>query len=65
MNTDAANTEPVHHSPKPRVVGLHPGSMEMAPDFDDPLPDEFWFGQPIFPESIASTNGKDGELSKI
>ena len=27
------------------VLGLHPGSMVMAPDFDDPLPDEFWLGE--------------------
>ncbi len=27
-----------------RVAGLHEGSIAfMAPDFDDPLPDEFWF----------------------
>jgi hypothetical protein len=30
---------------KPRVLGMHPGSMVAAPDFDDPLPDEFWLGQ--------------------
>jgi len=30
---------------KPRILGMHPGSMVMAPDFDDPLPDEFWLGQ--------------------
>ena len=29
----------------PRKMGLHPGAMQMAPDFDDPLPDEFWFGE--------------------
>jgi len=23
-----------------RVPGLHPGAMEMSPDFNDPLPDE-------------------------
>ncbi len=28
--------------PKP---GLHPGSMIMSDDFDDPLPDEFWLGE--------------------
>jgi antitoxin (DNA-binding transcriptional repressor) of toxin-antitoxin stability system len=27
-----------------RIPGLHPGAMVMAPDFDDPLPDEFWTG---------------------
>jgi antitoxin (DNA-binding transcriptional repressor) of toxin-antitoxin stability system len=29
----------------PRVPGLHAGGMSMAPDFKDPLPDEFWAGQ--------------------
>lgn len=27
-----------------RKLGLHPGAMVMAPNFDDPLPDEFWTG---------------------
>jgi prevent-host-death family protein len=30
---------------RPRVLGMHPGSMTMAPDFDAPLPDEFWLGE--------------------
>ena len=30
---------------KQRQPGLHPGSMVMSDDFDDPLPDEFWLGQ--------------------
>ena len=30
---------------KKRVLGLHPGSMQMSDDFDAPLPDEFWFGK--------------------
>lgn len=25
-----------------RLADLHPGSIETTPDFDDPLPDEFW-----------------------
>ncbi|MFL5342496.1 MAG: addiction module protein [Gemmataceae bacterium] len=29
---------------KPRVLGLHAGMYEVAPDFDEPLPDEFWLG---------------------
>ena len=32
---------------KPRrkvILGMHPGAMIMAPDFNDPLPDEFWGG---------------------
>ena len=28
-----------------RVAGLHPGAIVMSPDFDDPLPDEFWLGK--------------------
>ncbi len=28
-----------------RTSNLHPGAMIMAPDFDDPLPDEFWLGK--------------------
>ena len=30
---------------KPRIVGLHPGSIWAAPDAFDPLPDEFWLGE--------------------
>ena len=30
--------------PGGRVAGLHPGAYQIAPDFDDPLPDEFWTG---------------------
>ena len=29
-----------------RVPGLHPGAIEPADDFDAPLPEEFWTGQP-------------------
>ncbi len=29
-----------------RILGMHPGAAVMAPDFDDPLPDEFWLGDP-------------------
>jgi antitoxin (DNA-binding transcriptional repressor) of toxin-antitoxin stability system len=28
----------------PRVAGLHPGALQPAPDFDVPLPDDFWAG---------------------
>jgi antitoxin (DNA-binding transcriptional repressor) of toxin-antitoxin stability system len=31
---------------KPRILGMHPGALEMSPDFNEPLPDEFWFGIP-------------------
>ncbi len=30
---------------KPRVMGLGAGRMWISPDFDDPLPDEFWLGK--------------------
>lgn len=29
----------------PRIAPLHPGSIWMSDDFDDPLPDEFWEGE--------------------
>ena len=29
---------------KPFILGLHPGAFEPAPDFDEPLPEEFWLG---------------------
>lgn len=32
--------------PGPRVAGLHAGAFQPAPDFDAPLPDDFWTGQP-------------------
>ncbi len=28
----------------PRKSNLHPGAFQPTPDFDDPLPDEFWLG---------------------
>jgi antitoxin (DNA-binding transcriptional repressor) of toxin-antitoxin stability system len=27
-----------------RIPGLHPGAIQIADDFDEPLPDEFWAG---------------------
>jgi virulence-associated protein VagC len=35
---------PTQSSTKRRVLGLHPGSMQISEDFDQPLPDEFWLG---------------------
>lgn len=29
---------------KPRVFGQHEGMIWMSPDFNDPLPDDFWLG---------------------
>ncbi len=28
-----------------RTAGLHRGAMTMAPDFDEPLPEDFWTGE--------------------
>lgn len=30
--------------PSTRVFGLYAGKIRMSEDFDDPLPDSFWFG---------------------
>ena len=27
-----------------RIANLHPGSIDVSEDFDEPLPDEFWLG---------------------
>ena len=35
---------PVSSTNKPRVAGLHAGSIGASDDFDEPLPDEFWMG---------------------
>ena len=29
----------------PRRAGLHEGKWDVAPDFDAPLPDDFWLGR--------------------
>ncbi len=39
-----ARLVPLEPSP-PRAAGLHPGALVPAPDFDAPLPDDFWAGQ--------------------
>jgi hypothetical protein len=28
-----------------RIFGLHAGAIDIADDFDEPLPDEFWLGE--------------------
>jgi antitoxin (DNA-binding transcriptional repressor) of toxin-antitoxin stability system len=28
-----------------RIAGLHAGAIQRAPDFDAPLPDDFWAGR--------------------
>jgi antitoxin (DNA-binding transcriptional repressor) of toxin-antitoxin stability system len=41
-----ARLVPLAASETGRIPGLHSGSMEAADDFDAPLPDDFWLGQP-------------------
>jgi hypothetical protein len=33
--------------PQQRIANLHPGALQPAPDFDAPLPDEFWLGKDV------------------
>ena len=33
--------------PGPRIAGLHAGAWEVGPEFDEPLPDEFWLGKDV------------------
>jgi antitoxin (DNA-binding transcriptional repressor) of toxin-antitoxin stability system len=35
---------PIPQESRKRIAGLHPGAMVMTPDFDAPLPEEFWMG---------------------
>jgi prevent-host-death family protein len=43
--TPVARLLPVEEVPKKeRVLDMHPGTIWMSDDFDDPLPDEFWLG---------------------
>lgn len=30
---------------KPFILDLHPGAITISDDFNDPLPDAFWFGE--------------------
>lgn len=39
-----ARLVPITQTPSQRIPGLHLGSMIASPDFDDPLPDNFWMG---------------------
>jgi antitoxin (DNA-binding transcriptional repressor) of toxin-antitoxin stability system len=43
-STPRARLVPFSAAP-PRTAGLHPGALQPAPDFDAPLPDDFWTGQ--------------------
>ena len=40
-----ARLVPVAQPKKRRIAGLNRGSIWSSPDFDVPLPDEFWLGQ--------------------
>jgi prevent-host-death family protein len=39
-----ARLVPITPPTQRRIPGLHPGSMIASPDFDAPLPDDFWSG---------------------
>ena len=41
-----AQVIPMPEKPKQRIAPLHPGAWEVSEDFDEPLPDEFWLGNP-------------------
>jgi hypothetical protein len=38
---------------RPRVLGLHQGSVWMSDDFDQPLPDSFWLEDAAGDEASA------------
>jgi antitoxin (DNA-binding transcriptional repressor) of toxin-antitoxin stability system len=42
-STPRARLVPIDPAPR-RAAGLHPGALQPAPDFDAPLPDDFWAG---------------------
>jgi len=45
-STPIARLVPIVPSPTGyRVAGLHPGTIWMSDDFDEPLPIEFWLGE--------------------
>ena len=44
--TPRARLVPIPAPVLQRVPGLHAGSITINPDFDAPLPDEFWTGTP-------------------
>ncbi len=43
-DTPVAKIVPVEVKTGKRIPNLHPGGW-ISDDFDDPLPDEFWFGE--------------------
>ena len=42
VRDDESASEPLD---VPRCAGLHEGVWDVAPDFDAPLPDDFWLGR--------------------
>lgn len=44
-NTPVARLVPLAVAAMSRVAGLHAGSSWMSPDFNEPLPDNFWMGE--------------------
>lgn len=44
--TPRARLVPIPAPVRQRVPGLHAGSITISPDFDQPLPDDFWTGTP-------------------
>jgi len=39
-----ARLVPITPAPRPRVAGLHAGTIWTSEDFDEPLPDALWLG---------------------
>lgn len=37
--------KPSQDKPRQRILDLHKGMVVIADDFDDELPDSFWFGE--------------------
>jgi prevent-host-death family protein len=44
-NLPVARLTPVNVAAMRRVAGLHHGAIWISPDFNDPLPDNFWTGE--------------------
>jgi prevent-host-death family protein len=44
-NVPIARLTPLATDAMQRIPGLHAGSIWISPDFDDPLPDNFWTGE--------------------